>query len=275
MTRQDHPLSDQQVQFLRDEIVREARRTLVGRRFLDIFGPLNSGVESVGLEVYGPDRDAEIGFVAGEDPEPIIAERAEFLRVPVLYKDFHLHWRAVELSRKIGSPLDPSRAIRAAHFVSDREDQLIFNGEPSLELEGLLNVKGRNVVKRGDWKNFGEAYRDVVRATEVLLKDNHHRPFALAISAVDYAHLVQQREGQFAPEIDAILRLCDDGVYNSPVIPEGKAVLLSTGNQNVDLAITEDLNLTYLGEFHQDYAYRVYECLVLRIKRPKAICTIE
>ena len=31
----------------------------------------------------------------------------------------------------------------------------------------------------------------------------------------------------------------------------------------------------FLGERDQDYPFRVYECLVLRIKRPKAICTIE
>jgi uncharacterized linocin/CFP29 family protein len=269
------PLNEQQLQFLRAEMIREARRTLIGRRFLDLYGPLTSGIESVNLEEYGPDKDAEIEFVGDEDPSPIIPTKERFLRVPIIFKDFILHWRDVALSRKLGSPLDPSRAIRAAHFVADREDQLIFNGDERLGLPGLLNANGRSVVKRCDWSQFGNAYQDVVRATDKLLQDNHHRPFALAINAHDYAGLVKQREGQFAPEIDAINRLCDDGVYNSPAIPKGKAVLLSTGNQNVDLAITEDLNLTYLGEKNQDYPFRVYECIVLRIKRAKAICTIE
>lgn len=88
----------------------------------------------------------------------------------------------------------------------------------------------------------------MVRATEKLLADNHHRPFALAVSATDYARIVQQLEGQFAPEVDSILRLCDDGVYNSPTIPAGKAVLLFTGDQNFDVAVTEDLSMTFLGE---------------------------
>jgi uncharacterized linocin/CFP29 family protein len=97
----------------------------------------------------------------------------------------------------------------------------------------------------------------------------------LALSAGDHARLVQQKEGQFAPEIDAISRLCDDGVFTSPTIPDGKAVMLSTGDQNFDVAITEDLTLAYLGERDQDFPYRVYEGLCLRIKRPSAICTIE
>ena len=269
------PLSDEQLKFLTDEMIREARRTLIGRRFLDIYGPLTAGIESVNLEEYGPDKDAEIEFIGNEDPSPIMPSAERYLRVPIIFKDFILHWRDVALSRKLGSPLDPSRAIRAAHFVADREDDFIFNGNERLGLKGLLNADGRNVVQRSDWGQFGNAYKDVVKATNMLLQNNHHRPFALAINAHDYARLVEQREGQFAPEIDAIARLCDDGVYNSPAIPKGKAVLLSTGNQNVDLAITEDLSVTYLGEKNQDYPFRVYECVVLRIKRATAICTIE
>jgi len=269
------PLTPAQTKDLQDAIVREARRTLVARRFLGIHGPLGAGVDTVEFEEYGPDRDAEIEFVGRHDPEPITATRETFVRVPILYKDFILHWRDIELSKKLAAPLDASRAIRAAHFVADREDQLVFNGEPRFSIDGLLNVKGRSRVKRGDWKKYGVAYQNVVAAIELLLSLNHHRPFALAVSAQDYARFVQQREGQFAPELASIQQLCDDGVFTTPVIPEGKAVLLSTGDQNVDVAVTEDLTMACLGEKDQDFLFRVYECLALRIKRPKAICTIE
>ena len=271
----NNPLDTAQWDHLQKEIVREARRTLVGRRFIGLHGPLGAGIESVRLEAYGPDKDAEIEIVGKHDPEPVVAVKETYVRVPIIYKDFVLHWRDVELSKKLGAPLDASRAIRAAHFVADREDQLLFNGEPRFKISGLLNVEGRTTVRRGDWSKFGQAYQDVVAATELLLSQNHHRPFALAVSAKDYARLIRMREGQFAPEIDAILRLCDDGVYTSPVIPDGKAVLLSTGDQNLDIAVAEDLSVTFLGERDQDYPVRVHECLVLRIKRPSAICTIE
>jgi uncharacterized linocin/CFP29 family protein len=270
-----NPLSDEQWKHIQSEVVREARRTLVGRRFIGLYGPLGAGLESVRLEEYGPDKDAEIELVGRHDQDPIVAVSETYVRVPIIYKDFVLHWRDVELSRKLGAPLDASRAIRAAHFVADREDQLLFNGDQRFGIKGLLNVPGRSKVKRGDWTKFGVAYADVVGATEVLLGDNHHRPFALAVSAKDYARLIRLREGQFAPEMDAILRLCDDGVFTSPAIPDGSAVLLSTGDQNFDVAVAEDLSVTFLGERDQDYPFRVYESLVLRIKRPKAICTIE
>lgn len=271
----ESPLAPEQTEFLMQEIIREAKRTLVGRRLLGVHGPLGAGLETVTVEQYGPDEDAEIELLGKTDPKPIGGAAEKVLRVPVLYKDFVMHWRDVSFAKKLGAPLDASRAIRAAHAVADREDTLIFNGEPKLGLEGLLNAAERSTIQKSDWTKYGNFYRDVVRATEKLLADNHHRPFALAVSATDYARIVQQLEGQFAPEVDSILRLCDDGVYNSPTIPAGKAVLLSTGDQNFDVAVTEDLSMTFLGERDQDYPFRVYECLVLRIKRPKAICTIE
>jgi uncharacterized linocin/CFP29 family protein len=269
------PLTPEQLEFLQQEIVREARRTLVGRRLIGLYGPLGAGIASVSIEHYGADEDAEIELRGQTDPKPVVGASEIVLPVPILYKDFILHWRDVSFAKKLGAPLDASRATRAAHAVADREDTLIFNGEPRIGHQGLLNAKGRSTVKRSDWSKYGSAYRDIVRATETLLSHNHHRPFALAVSAQDYAMLVQQREGQFAPELDSIARLCDDGVFNSPTIPEGKAVLLSTGDQNFDIAVTEDLTISFLGERDQDYPFRVYECLALRIKRSTAICTIE
>lgn len=269
------PLAGSQQQQLLDAVVREARRTLTGRRFIGIYGPLGAGVDTVDFEEYGPDRDAEIEFSGKHDSEPISGLRENALRVPLIYKDFILHWRDIELSKKLGSPLDASRAIRAAHFVADREDQLIFNGEARLGIQGLLNAPGRNILKKGDWHKYGTAYQNITQAIELLLSKNHHRPFGLALSAHDYARFVQQREGQFAPEITAIQQLCDDGVHPSPVIPEGKMILMSTGDQNVDLAVAEDFTISCLGDRDQDFLFRVYESLVPRIKRPSAIVTIE
>lgn len=270
-----NPLSEKQQSTLLEAVIREARRTLTGRKVLGIFGPLGSGVDTVDFEEYGPDRDAEINFLGSHDAEPIEGASQTALRIPILYKDFVLHWRDIELSKKLGSPLDASRAIRAAHFVADREDSLIFAGDDKLKIHGLMNCVGRNKVKRGNWEKYGVVYQNVVQAIELLLSQNHHRPFALAVSAHDYARFVQQREGQFAPEVTALQQLCDDGVVTSPVIPEGRAVLVSTGEQNLDLAVAEDFTVTCLGNKDQDFLFRVHECLVPRIKRPKAICVIE
>ena len=50
---------------------------------------------------------------------------------------------------------------------------------------------------------------------------------------------------------------------------------MDAGQQNVDLAIASDFDTSFLDEENMNYLFRVYEAIVLRIKRPTAICTIE
>ena len=80
----DSPLSPEQLEFLQQEIVKEARRTLVGRRMIGIYGPLGAGIETVSVEQYGPDEDAEIDFHGRTDPKPVLGADEIFLRVPIL-----------------------------------------------------------------------------------------------------------------------------------------------------------------------------------------------
>ena len=53
------------------------------------------------------------------------------------------------------------------------------------------------------------------------------------------------------------------------------AVLLSTGQENLDLAVALDMSVAYLGAEHMNHPFRVLESLILRIKHADAICTIE
>jgi len=110
-----NPLTPEQLQFLQQEVVREATRTLAARRFRGIYGPLGAGIESVALEEYGPDRDAEIELEGKHDPDPIVAVREKYVRIPILYKDFIVHWRDVELSRKLGQRGFTADAVRITH----------------------------------------------------------------------------------------------------------------------------------------------------------------
>jgi len=271
----EFPLTDGQWARLNRAVIEEAQRTLIARRFISVYGPLGAGLESVSFETYGPDELAEIDLVGRADPSPIGPKEEKYVRVPIIYKDFIFHWRDVELSKKLNSPLDVSRAIRAAHFVADKEDDLLFNGEPRWEIEGLLNCRHRNKVPRKTWDRFGNAFDDVQRATERLLQDNHHRPFALVLSPQLYASLLKVKEAGAVLEMDQILKLCNEAVYQTSVLKPQEAVLVSTGDENFDIAVTEDLNVSFLGGRDMDCPFRVYEALVLRIKRPTAVCTLE
>lgn len=272
----DVPLSPEQLKRTEEEIVREARRTLIGRRFINVFGPLGSGVESISFDTYPKDEIAEIHVEGKSDPSPIGAHTAEeYRRIPLIYKDFLLHWRDIQWSLDMGTPIDAGNAILATHVVAHREDDLVFNGHAELGIPGLLHAPGANRVKGRDWKKFGAAFQDVVGAIEGLQKSGHHPPFAIVLSADAYSSLVKAGSESPVLEVDQIGKMCADGVFQTHVLPAKTAVLVSTGDQNFDIAVAEDLGLAYLGPRDMNHAFRVYESLVLRVKRPKAICVIQ
>lgn len=271
----DFPLDDAQTKRLREAIVKEATRTLVGRYFIEVWGPLGAGLETVSFETFATDELARIDLEGGIDARIATSREEVYRRIPIIYKDFELHWRDVDFAKKNGSPLDVTRAIRAAHFVADREDDLVFNGHEELGIEGLLTCKGRNKLPLGNWTKWGVAYESILSATEKLLSLNHHRPYACVLSPQLYSSLLRIKEGAQFLELDQIQRLCTDGVYQSPSVPHDKCVIVSTGPQNFDLAVAQDVDIAFMGPKAMNYQFRVFESVVLRIKRPTAICTLE
>lgn len=270
------PLSDPQLTRLQAEIVREARRTLVGRRFINVFGPLGAGVESISFDTYDEDENAEIHLEGQSDPKRVRAHTAEeYRRIPLIYKDFFLHWRDIKWSQDLNAPIDAANAIMAAHAVAHREDELIFLGHDELKITGLLNVPGSHKLDFSNWNEFGASFNDLLKAVNLLKKNNHHSPYAVALSTDAYYSLIKGDRNTPFLELDQIQRLCTDGVFESSAIPARTGVLLSTGDQNFDIAVAEDLSLAYTGSKDMNHGFRVYESLVLRVKRPKAICVFK
>jgi len=64
-----------------------------------------------------------------------------------------------------------------------------------------------------------------------------------------------------------------DGVYQSPVLKANEGVVVATGSENLDLVIGQDLITAYLGVDDMVHPFRVFETILLRVKRPEAICT--
>jgi uncharacterized linocin/CFP29 family protein len=265
--------TEEQILQLHNEAGAEARRILVGRRIIHIWGPLRVGSEVARHMRFGHDEPGRIArrFVA--DSEPISALDMDLRPLPVLARDFVMTWREVEYAKEHGVPLDPTLATRAAHMVADMEDRLIFQGDADLGMEGLLSVPDRNHLAAGDWDTRGEAYADVVRAIELLLSQDHHGPFAAVTSPKLYHKLHVARDVNVL-EADQIRRVCDAGLFRTPVLADDQAVVLSTGKQNFDLAVGQDLSVTYLGPELENHPFRVFETLALRVKRPGAVCAL-
>lgn len=275
LTHEHLPLSAERWRELNMAVVEVARRRLVGRRFLDLYGPLGAGVQSVHNDVFTGTERAAIGVLGEEPIAPVRTAGRQMLTIPILYKDFSLYWRDLLTSEQVGSPLDLSAAAGASSFVADREDDMIFNGIQELGLPGLSTVAGRHAMPLGDWSQVGAAIQTVASAIERLVEAGFYGPYCLVTSPHLYAKLARFVENSGVSELGHIRELCTDGVFRTSVLPQSCAVLVSTGPQNFDLAVAQDFRVAYLGAQQMNHPFRVFECAVLRIKRAQAICTLE
>jgi uncharacterized linocin/CFP29 family protein len=114
-----------------------------------------------------------------------------------------------------------------------------------------------------------------VDATQALVQNGFFGPYALVVSPTLYTQMHQVHPGTGVLEIEHIRQLITDGVYQSPLLQDGYGMIVSTGAQNFDLAVAQDLTVAYLGAEHMNHPFRVFESVYLRIKRHGSICTLE
>ncbi|MCF6094116.1 bacteriocin family protein [Microaerobacter geothermalis] len=270
----DSPLSEKDWHRLDETVVDMAKKQLVGRRFIPIYGPLGQGIQSVAVDIYDEQTGGSLDL-RGESSKITNPTRRIHLTIPLIYKDFILYWRDLEQAKTLHLPIDLSAAANAAAQCSLLEDSLIFHGSDDFGLPGLMNVNGRLTHIRGDWMESGNAFQDVVDARNKLLQHGHTGPYAMVVSPELYSLLHRVHKGTNVLEIEHVRELITEGVYQSPVLKAGTGVIMSTGSHNMDLAIAEDMDTAYLDHENMNHVFRVYEALVLRIKRPTSICTLE
>jgi uncharacterized linocin/CFP29 family protein len=122
---------------------------------------------------------------------------------------------------------------------------------------------------------MGRAFGDVVEGVRVLTQAGFTGPYALAVSPRLYADLNRIFDDSGVLELEQVEKLARRGVYPTAVLPEPTALLVDSGAQNMDLAVGLDLSTAYLESSNLNHLFRVVESLVLRMRRPGAVCTFE
>ena len=155
LMRDDAPFSDEEWEKLDELVVGVARKLLVGRRFIQLTGPLGAGVQTVPVPAVGSAEaclhDQEGCACEAGECEVIQVTGHKFLSLPLIHQDFRLAWRDIEASRRMGWPLELGPAAAASAACARAEDELIFHGHPEHGYEGLLNATGRHTVSLDDW----------------------------------------------------------------------------------------------------------------------------
>jgi len=275
LQRAQAPLSTDEWAAVDSTVVRTAQSVLVGRRFINLVGPFGPGVEALPNDILTGSGGGQVDLLGENEGEALTIANRWFLPLPLLYKDFWVHWRDLESSRKLGVPLDVGKAAAAASATAQAEDRLVFDGEPALGLPGLRNVEGRQTLPMSDWGSMGKAFADVVEGVRVLTQAGFTGPYALAVSPRLYADLNRIFGATGVLELEQVEKLARRGVYPTAVLPEPAALLIDSGAQNLDMAVGLDLSTAYVESNNLNHRFRVVESLVLRVRRPGAICTFE
>lgn len=273
--RAEAPLTPVEWDHIDRIVVETARKALVGRRFVDVSGPLGAGVQTAPSYIYTGTQMGEIKLLPEDDPNPLRAQARMQPVIPVIYKDFQLYWRDIETARTFNIPMDLSAAAAAAAFVAQREDDLIINGNAELGYTGLTTAEGREVLPQSNWETMGSAFADAVAAMQRLVSEGFFGPFAMVVSPIRFANMARVYENTGVLEIEQVRKIMTAGVFSTPVIADNVVLVVSTGPQNFDLIVAQDYTVAYLTQNNLNHPFRVLESVLLQIHRPGAICTLE
>lgn len=272
LQRDQAPLTPQQWRTLDRVVVGTARSMLIGRRIISVVGPFGAGIEALPNDILGGTGIGQVDLLGNDEGETIGVEARRYLPLPLLYKDFWVHWRDLEASAQLGLPLETGAAAAAAEAVAQAEDVLVLDGDPRLGLPGLRTVEGHQSVPLGDWGTEGQGFAAMVNAVRHMTDHGFPGPYALIVSTGLYAQLNRIFDNTGVLEIEQVEKLARRGVYPTSVLPEPAALLVDSGAQNMDLAVSVDLTTAYVESSNLNHRFRVLESLILRIRRPDAVC---
>lgn len=267
LARESAPFSAETWAQIDQAVIDTAKKHLVCRRFLNLFGPLGAGTSAVAIDSSdkGEELSGGFGTVTGR----------KLVELPQLYEDFTLLWRDMEESEKNGWPLDLSAAAAAAQRAAKKEDNLILFGNKELGMEGLLTATDSFSIIRGNWKEGEDAFLDVAHGIAHLASNSLLGRYALVLSPDVYLDLQRIQPGINMLELDRIAKLVDGRVYTAGAFGANKAVLVCAEPQYMDLAVGADLGVGYLELKDFNHSFRILETVALRIKEPNAIVNFE
>jgi len=246
LMRDDAPLTEEQWKAVDGMVATVVTKNLVGRKLLHLVGPLGWGVEQVPVNSFTKDDDD--AFVA--------AEEAEYIRLKTKSIQFKLHMKDLVKASQTPFGLDLGAVASAATELASSEDKMVL---------GEL-IKKAAAGEMGDWSQINGPFTAVARAQADLRSRGFDGPYALVVNYGTYARLASlMMHGQ--RELKLVESLVEAGIFRSPAVPEGQALLVDPAGWNADLVVGQDIATAFLGNEGLDLSFQILETIALRVKR--------
>ncbi|WP_323123209.1 family 1 encapsulin nanocompartment shell protein [Burkholderia alba] len=236
------PISHAAWEQIEEEVARTFKRSIAGRRVVDVKGPGGADLAGVGTGHQKTVTAPQQG---------VGAKLREFRAVVELTVPFELQRDAIDDVERGANDSDWQPAKDAAKALAYAEDRAIFDGYKAAGIigirEGSSNAKLELPANVADYPNA------ISNALEALRLAGVDGPYSVLFGADAYTALGEARD-QGYPVIEHIKRIVNGDIIWAPAIDGGS--VLSTRGGDFELHLGQDLSIGY--QSHTDKAVRLY-----------------
>jgi uncharacterized linocin/CFP29 family protein len=280
-------LTDYELNYVDTAIVKTVRPLLKGRTLMPAKSLANAGITKYTYYTESDMSEPTISMTGEEQSMDAVDLAEHTVKIPIISKDYNLHWRDVLSRRNNGEDLNTQHATNAARQIAEIEDRLIFSGEsatgvtwPALGIEGFTTATGRNEYNGGD---FSSTYlADVAGAMAMLEDDGYYGPYKFCLTSAFYQQLrvlVGTTDSFAFQTLEDLLGgpgsiIVTNSIYASDGAQDS-SLLIDTSPGNFELLVGSDVSNNLAQLPTMNYQGKVWEAVVPVIKRPESICEIN
>ncbi|ASL45783.1 Linocin-M18 [Burkholderia sp. AD24] len=227
---------------LEEEVARTFKRSVAGRRVVDVKGP--GGTELSGV---GTGHQTTIG--APQDG--VVAKLAEVKSLVELTVPFELQREAIDSVLRGAKDADWQPAKEAARQLAYAEDRAIFDGYQAAGIGGLREGSSNPVLALpADISDYPNAISEALEQLRLAGVDG---PYSVLLGADAYTALGEARD-QGYPILEHIKRIVNGEIIWAPALAGGSVLSMRGGD--FELHLGEDVSIGYVS--HTETTVRLY-----------------
>jgi uncharacterized linocin/CFP29 family protein len=260
MHRELAPLSADAWSQIEEEVARTFKRSVAGRRVVDLKGPGGAGLAAVGTGHQSTIAAPQEGVQARQREVKAVVE----LRVP-----FDLQRDAIDDVERGANDSDWQPAKDAATHLAYAEDRAIFDGYKAANIVGIREGSSNSSLALP--ADVSEYPAVIAKALEQLRLAGVDGPYSVLLGADAYTALGEASD-QGYPVLEHIKRLVNGEIVWAPAINGGS--VLSTRGGDFDLHIGQDVSIGYLSHTEQSVRLYLQETLTFLLLTSEASVTV-
>lgn len=196
-----------------------------------------------------------------------VNEKIERTMLPLceLSYKFKVSQRALDYAIRSKQPIEMPEAVKAAVGLAATEEKLVTE---------VLLKEGKTRLPLGKWEEPGASVIEVAKAVNELAKRGYRRPYVLVVSLSRYTKLLSVSEKTGITDLERVKMLVDE-VIGSHVIPDDKALVLSSTPEVLDVVYGGNAEVDYIGPEDGYQVFRVWSSMAVRLRLPDGVAVME